>query len=401
MFTAAVGVGSHAHCRSAAATNRRISLVTAPSPSSPPVSPAVPPVVEPLAPVRVPLGWLLDHGSIPVRARALLELTAAGDDVRAARAAVYAHGPAIRLALQQERDGTFGGRMLAINRSTDNPLGGIGTIPAVRRLVEYGWEPESPPLQNARRILFRLLAEDADPSFLYELRADAGQDENLIRRGRGMLREGAAAALAQLGCEADPRLRGAAVRALDRAMAYVKQATAAGAEPPSGPLPMGATPPSAHFLVMLAYMPRFRSEHQDEMARLYAYLSAAAPGGVPRQLVGKKEIQAPHLVLGDPLGHVSESTWLPSTLAWLEVLARLGFVKHNAAWSALLDRLLDERDAKGVWLGRTTALATPEHPWDWPTFPLGDPGSRESLVADMTFRLALVAKLAGRTLDLG
>ena len=40
-------------------------------------------------------------------------------------------------------------------------------------------------------------------------------------------------------------------------------------------------------------------------------------------------------------------------------------------------------------------------PWDWPTFPLGEPeGARDSMVADVTFRLALIARLAGRPLEL-
>jgi hypothetical protein len=165
-------------------------------------------------------------------------------------------------------------------------------------------------------------------------------------------------------------------------------------------LPPNAAPPSAHFLVMLAFMPRFRSEHQDEMTRLLAYVSAAAPSGTPRQLVGGKAIAQPHLVLGDPLAGVSETASLPTTLAWLEVLARLGFLRSNSSWSGLLDRLLDERDTDGVWKGRTSSLPVPTQPWDWPTFPLGDPSSRESRVADVTFRLALIARLAGRQLDL-
>jgi hypothetical protein len=275
----------------------------------------------------------------------------------------------------------------------------VGTIPAVRRLLEYGWEPESPPFAPARRALFRLLAEDVDPYFLYELRADAGSDEYLIRRGRALLREAAAAALAQLGCEADPRLRGAAVRLLDRVMSYVRATASAAGSDASPTIPPTAAPPTPHFLVMLAYMPRFRSEHQDEMTRLLGFLTAPTPGGTPRS-AARRDVGQPQVVLGDPLAGVSESSALPSMLAWLEVLARLGFVRRNPSWNALLDRLLDERDAKGVWQGRTTALAPPERVWDWPTFPLGEPdAARESLVSDMTFRLAMIAKLAGRTLE--
>jgi hypothetical protein len=331
--------------------------------------------------------------------RALLELAPAADDLRIARPAVYLHEPALTLAVQQRPDGTWGGRILTVPRAGDPTFAGVGMVPAVRRLLECGWEADAPALTCARRLLFRLLAEDVDPAFLFELRDEAGADEALVRRGRAVLREAAASALAQLGLEADPRLRGAAVRMLDRVMSFIRTAAATPErEAPTGPLPTGATPPSAHFLVMLAYMPRFRSEHQDEMSRLLSFLSGPARG-TPRQLVGRKEVAQAQVVLGDPLAHVSESTGLPTTLAWLEVLARLGFLRQHAAWSAILDRLLDERDAKGVWLGRSTALATPEHAWDWPTFPLGDP-SRESLVADMTFRLALIARLAGRPLDL-
>ncbi|AHG91981.1 hypothetical protein J421_4444 [Gemmatirosa kalamazoonensis] len=348
----------------------------------------------------MPLAWLLEHGSLPVQVRALTELVGPADDTRAALGGAYAHPPAVRLALQQRRDGTWGGQMLSVARAGDASFEGIGTIPAVRRLLEYGWEQDAPTFHAARKVLFRLLAEDLDPYYLYELRADAGTDEYLIRRGRALLREAAAATLAQLGCEADPRLRGAAVRLLDRVMAFVRAtASAAGAET-APPLPANAAPPTPHFLVMLAYMPRFRSEHQDEMTRLLAFLSAPAAGDKPRGGAARRDLGQPQVVLGDPLAGVSETTGLPSMLAWLEVMARLGFLRRNPAWSALLDRLLNERDAKGVWQGRTTALAPPERAWDWPTFPLGDPAAaRESLVADMTFRLAMIARLAGRTLE--
>ncbi|HTD60804.1 MAG TPA: hypothetical protein VK679_09135, partial [Gemmatimonadaceae bacterium] len=81
----------------------------------------------------------------------------------------------------------------------------------MRRLVEYGWERESPPLAKVRRLLFRLLAEDEDPAFLFEF-AGSPEEEEMARRGRAILREAAAAALAQAGYEGDPRLRGAARR---------------------------------------------------------------------------------------------------------------------------------------------------------------------------------------------
>jgi hypothetical protein len=367
-------------------------LVTAP------LSSPVIPTVEPPAAVRVPASWLLEHGSWPVRVRTLVDLAPNVGDAAAVQRAAYLHAPALRLAVQQSRDGTWGGRLLSVAKSDDPTFAGVGAIPAVRRLLEYGWEPDAPTFHCARRLLFRLLAEDVDPAFLFELREETGDDELLVRRGRAQLREGAAAALAHLGAEADPRLRGAAVRALERVMTFVRGAATA---EPTSVLPPSATPPTEHFLVMLAFMPRFRSEHQDEVSRLLAFLSAPPPSGAPRQLFGKREVPQPHLVLGDPIANVSVTASLPSTLAWLELLARLGFIRRNPEWNGLLDRLLEERDANGVWRGRTTTLAPPQRGWDWPTFPLGDPdASRESMVADVTFRLALIARLAGRPLEL-
>ena len=74
---------------------------------------------------------------------------------------------------------------------------------------------------HARRPLFRLLAEDNDPDFLYELGAKATDDES-IRRGRRILRDAAGAALAQAGLEDDPRLRGAARRSLERIANFLR-----------------------------------------------------------------------------------------------------------------------------------------------------------------------------------
>ena len=37
--------------------------------------------------------------------------------------------------------------------------------------MEYGWDKDTPPLLLARRVLFRLLAEDEDPEWLFEFGA--------------------------------------------------------------------------------------------------------------------------------------------------------------------------------------------------------------------------------------
>ncbi|MFL5509589.1 MAG: hypothetical protein ACJ79J_08355, partial [Gemmatimonadaceae bacterium] len=159
-----------------------------------------------------PLSWLLEYASAPIKYRALKEFGRGEAALPDFEWLPYSHRPAIRLAVTQTRDGMWNHSVLAIpGRQGD--FAHIGTIPAVRRLAEYGWTADSPPLVLARRILFRLLAEDNDPAFTFELGSKT-RDDDQVRRTRGLFREAAAATLAQMGYENDPRLRGAARRIL-------------------------------------------------------------------------------------------------------------------------------------------------------------------------------------------
>src|SRR5579862_8857141 len=237
----------------------------APSPAPPPSS--VPPLPPPPAgPHRFALEWLLAHGSPPVQYRAIAEVARlsppnVGD-------LPYAWAPALRLAMTQQADGRWGRTMLAVPSARAGHFDGVGTISAVRRLLEYGWDREAPPLVRVRRLLFRLLAEDDDPAFLFEF-AGKPQEEDMARRGRAILREAAASALAQAGYELDPRLRGAARRIIERINAYLKTLPVAGMRPAwvrvgnRQVLPPEAAPPSMHAIVMLAFMPQFRSEYHE------------------------------------------------------------------------------------------------------------------------------------------
>jgi hypothetical protein len=358
--------------------------------------PSVPTRPQPLPPVRLPIGWLLDRASNAVRARALLEfggLSPAG--VADAQRIALSHLPAVRLALGQGRDGAWGGRMLPVPRGDDPEFTGVGTVPAVRRLAEYGWTTDAPPLWQARRPLFRLLAQDDDAAFLYELRTEAGDDPALARHGRHRLREAAASALAHLGFEADPRLRGAAARIVDRISAFLRTEVRHGKE-----LPETAAPPSIDALVMLAFMPIFRTERSEDLGRLLTFLTQPAAHAAVKQRVGKVALPQPRLVMGDPLADVTEpdAKSLPRVLAWLELLARLGVVRRHEPWRQLLDRLLDARDADGRWT-RPVGTAAPD-PLTWPGSPLGVPGERGDGPADATFRLALIARLSGRPVEL-
>jgi hypothetical protein len=299
--------------------------------------------------------------------------------------------------------------MLGIPTKGSTDLSKLGTVHAVRRLLEYGWDRESPPLALARRVLFRILAEDNDPAFLYELGAKA-KEEDSVRRGRLLLREAAAAALAQAGYEADPRLRGAARRILERIDAYLNSPLAEKPWMRVGNVHVLApevTPPSFHTLTMLAHMPIFRQENYTEVERIYRYISQPHPRQDSVQLVGKKIIEQPHFVLGDRLPHRNAvEADIPFALMWLETMARLGFLRRNENWLKMYERFEDDRDRSGVWHPhKGTEIPTSSNPRVWPMFPLedlsgGSARGTPAAWADVTFRIGLIGKLAGREIEL-
>jgi len=347
-----------------------------------------------------PLGWLLERAAGPIAFRSATEVAALqGDLADAVSALRFAAPTAVQIAITQGLDGTWHGRMLSLPRSLRHGAAGVGTIPAVRRLLECGWDRDTPPLVQARRALFRLLAEDEDPRFLYELNETA-KGETRVRRGRQILREAAAAALAQAGYEADPRLRGAARRIIERNDAYLESALSDKPWVRIGNrhvLDSHAAPPSIHSLTMLAHMPIFRSEHYPEMERLYAYLSQPKPAQEAVQLYGKEVFAQPHLVMGDLLHNrnvVDQD--VPFALMWLETMARLGYLKRNETWLRMFERLVSDRARDGVWHPHkgTSAPAT-DNPFVWPMFPLEEHLEGDARWSDVTFRIGVIARLLG------
>lgn len=359
-----------------------------------------------LAPVRFPLGWILEHAAAPIRYRALTEVARLPSQSADRLSFLpFTHRPALMLATLQGADGTWNHSMLTVPSTRSEHFEGVGTIKAVRRLLEYGWDRDTPPLLLARRVLFRLLAEDEDPEWLFEFGAKGPADEDLARRGRAILREAAAAALAQAGYEGDPRLRGAAKRILERISSYLRSPLAQKPFIRMGNqhvLAPEAAPPSIYALLMLAYMPLFRTEHHDAMDRLYQHLSQVLPRQEPVQLCGQKVMPQPHLVLGDllPNRNVAD-TDVPFAITWLELVARLGFIRRNDNWSKLLDRFLDDRDHDGVWHPhKGMSIARSANPIVWPSYPLEENLSGDERWTDVTFRLGLIARIVGRTIEI-
>jgi len=376
--------------------------VTAPSAAAESISSITTPVAEPLS---FPLSWLLEHAAAPIKYRAMADVARIAEpSPRSLDWLPFSHRPAIKLAATQQRDGTWHSSILTIPSRNSTDFAHIGTVPAVRRLIEYGWSPESPPLILARRLLFRLLAEDNDPAFLFELTTKT-RDDDMVRRSRGLFREAAAATLAQCGYENDPRLRGAARRILERTVNYLNSPL--GEKPwmrvgNTHVLPPESAPPSLYTLTMLAHMPIFRHEHFSEVERIYDWITQALPRQDAVQLYGKKMVPQPHLVMGDMLPHRNAvDADIPFALMWLETMARLNFLRRNEGWMKLYERFVDDRDRAGVWhphKGMERPSTT--HPWAWSTFPLEDGEGAESKWTDVTFRIGLIGKLLGREIEL-
>ena len=350
--------------------------------------------------------WLLDHASNAIRFRAITDVARlSGDIAREASALAYAYPPALTLAVAQSPDGIWHGSMLDVPSPRAEHFERVGTISAFRRLLEYGWDKDTPPLLRARRVLFRLLAEDDDPAFLFELAPREDENGHVAHRGRAILREAAASALAQAGYEGDPRLRGAAKRILDRIDSFLRSPLAhkpwvrVGNKQVLAP---EAAPPSIYALAMLAYMPHFRNEHHVELDRLFQYVSQPQPRQEAVQLFGSKILPQPQLVLGDLLPNRNAADAdVPFALAWLELMARLGFLRRSEIWAKLFDRFLDDRDRDLVWHPhKGMAMPRSSNPYVWPAFPLEQMTSGDERWTDVTFRLGLIARLSGRPLEL-
>ena len=375
-----------------------------------PAGPATPPPVAftaPTAPVRFPLDWLLAHAAAPIRYRALTDVARLSSAETAQVSNLpFTHAPALLLAVQQGIDGTWEGGMLALPSSRAHRFEGIGTIPAVRRLLELGWSKDTPPLVHARRALFRLLAEDDDPTYLYELAGKHRLDEEEVKRGRQALREAAAAVLAQAGYEGDPRLRGAARRIITRIADYLRSPLAQKPFIRQGNqhmLAAEAAPPSLHAVMMLAHMPLFRAEHHREMDALYTHLTQSLPRQEAIQLLGGKPVPVPHLVLGDMLPHRNAADAdVAFALFWLELMARLGFLRRNENWCKLFERFLEDRDREGVWHPHKGMDVVPRssNSHVWPMYPLEPALEGEARWTDFTFRLGLIARLTGRPIEI-
>jgi hypothetical protein len=137
------------------------------------------------------------------------------------------------------------------------------------------------------------------------------------------------------------------------------------------------------------------------MALLYHHLSQPLPRQEAVQLCGKSTVAQPHLVLGDQLPNRNATDADPAfAVFWLELMARLGFLRKNDNWSRLYDRLVEDCDAQGVWHPhKGSSVPKSSNPLVWAYYPLEDHTSGDERWADITFRLGLIGRLIGRQID--
>lgn len=353
----------------------------------------------------LPLSWLFEAASLPIQYRALTEVApeSARDPDRVAqlRAEVLQYKEALAIARKQKETGLWGGNLLAPHPNKAMGWKETGTVFQYRRLLELGWPGDLRPFRFADRFLFRLLSRDEDPALLVEFQRPAKADLGLGLWARSMGVQAAAAALARGAHVEDPRLRGAAHRLASDISLYLRSDVAqkpfkkAHGKTVLDPL---AYPPTTFSVETLAFMPAVQRERSGFLERLAQYFSVPAPRRAFFILAGKKLLKPMFEILGDPLhadaaGRISD---VPFAVYWLELMARLGILRQIPSASKVLARLYSECD-QGIWSpGSLRALPKSPNPAMAHYFPLEGPGkSPAQRQTDVTFRLALIARLLG------
>ncbi len=349
--------------------------------------------------------WLLSTAGPSVRLRLATEVfpgSLDGPRLDSLRLEIET-GTRVRQIVRKQKDsGIWGGNLLGTAPSKSAGIKDVGTIPQYRRLIELGVASEARPAKLASRVLFRLLSRDADPELLFEYQKLGHAEPGAEPWIRVMLREAAAAALAHAGYGDDPRVRGAAHRILHDVSAFIRSELAANPFVRSGkqwalnPL---AHPPSIFAVTLLAFLPAVQRERAGLVERLGQYLANPAPKKAYVVVAGKKTIKPSFLLLGDPLrvNAAGQPEDLPFALHWMEVLARLGLLSRSPLAARAWARLLKDCDGNGIWRPKgLRALPRSTSPWTYHMFPLDADAKRpDTRFTDVTFRMALVARLAG------
>ena len=354
--------------------------------------------------------WLRTHASAPIRLRTLTEIlppeAVDREEVAALRTELLQYKGVTEVIKKQRSNGVWASNILGLGESKSLGIKDIGTVSQYRRLLELGVPVTDGAVQLTNRLFYRLLSRDMDPKLLFEYQKAAKTNPDLVIWARASMHEAAAAALAHAGLVDDPRVRGAAQHVVDALSHFLKSDAATKPTVKKGMrhiLNPDAHPPSIYSVALLAYMPNFQREQASFIEQLQQFLAQPAPKKSFVVLVGKKSYKPTTQILGDPLQNDSAGRPrdLPFALHWMELLARLNWLGASPSAQRALARLLKDCDAEGVWTAKGLR-SFPKSPAGLTrfTFPLEHSDKKqEARRADVTFRLAHLAKLMGLELE--
>ena len=312
----------------------------------------------------------------------------------------------VQILRKQKPNGTWGDNILGVHPVRWKILDDVGTVSRYRRLVELGVPASERAFRLTDRLFYRLLSKDDAPELMFEFRKAGKASPDLATWVRGAMREAATTALAQAGQVEDPRVRGAAHRIASDVSQFLRSELADKPLIRRGNrtiLHPAACPPTVFSVAMVALMPNLQRERAGFVERLTAFLAKPTAKREYVVVVGKKAVKPVFQLLGDPIqadsaGHPKD---LALALHWIEVLVRLGALHTSETAQRVLARLLKECDGQGVWAPKSlrSLPKSPSKLADF-AFPLELEGKTpERRQADVTFRLALIAKLAGWQLE--
>jgi hypothetical protein len=322
--------------------------------------------------------------------------------IESAHQTIVESKPALAVVKKQKDTGIWGGNLLGLAPSASQGIKDVGTIPQYRRLLQMEWPRATRPFKLADRVLFRLLSRDEDPTLLFEFQKSVRSDAEAEAWARGIMREAASAALAEAGFGDDPRLRGAGHKIASAISQFLRSPLAekpfirAGKQVALHP---EAYPPSWYSVAMLAAMPNLQRERAGFTERLGHYLAQPAPKKAFVLQVGKKTVKPQHLILGDPIDADSkgQAKDIPLALHYIELLARMGALEWAPVATRVLARLMDDCDESGIWRPKNLrSQPKAGNKITYHYYPLqSDAKTPEAKEVDVTFRLALIAKILG------
>jgi len=359
---------------------------------------------------RVPLGWLLEHGSESIRLRVYQDLVDPGtippETLLAAQEAAEASKPVQAIVKKQKENGVWGGNLVGLAPSAKDGIKDVGTVAQHRRLIELGYRTSGRPFKLSERVLFRILSRDEDPALNFEFAKVVKAGLPAEEWVREHFREAALVALAEGGHIEDPRVRGAAHKLATDVSQFLRSPISEKPFARSGSktiLDPEAHPPTWYSTAMLAAMPNLQRERAGFTERLGQYLSNPAPKRTYTVLVGKKSLKPDFVLLGNPIeaDAKGQPKDIPLALLFIELLVKLGALSTAPLAVKVLNRLLTDCDERGVWRPKgLKSLPRAPNKHSYHMFPLQAPSKApESRLVDVTFRLALIAKLSGWHLE--